>query len=240
VASRRWGRLVSPSACIVLACGATIGFVGLAAIASAQTRGLDAVRPVRLSHLSLAGIPQHNDVLGDTRAPIKMLVFNDPQCPICTEWDHNVLPALVKRYVRTGRLQIQWHGFSVIGPESVTGERFIAAAGLQNDLWNVQEDLAANQGEENSGWLNSSLLEQIGASIPGFDVAAAVTAADSSIVTHELAADLLQGEQYGITGVPAIFYGRRGGPLKPLEFTEYTPSDFEKPILRLLQRKERR
>jgi protein-disulfide isomerase len=168
-----------------------------------------------------------------------MLYFDDPQCLTCTRWDHNVLPALVKKYVRAGKLQIQWHGFTVIGPESVTGERFIAAAGLQNRLWNVHDDIAANQGEENSGWLNSSLLEQIGASIPGFEVAAAVTAAGSTVVTHELAADVLQGEQYGIQGDPAIFYGRRGEPLKHLEFSEYTPTEFERPINRLLRSKRR-
>jgi hypothetical protein len=100
----------------------------------------------------------------------------------------------------------------VIGPASVTGERFIAVAGLQNHLWDVLDDIIANQGEENSGWLNPSLLEQIGASIPGFDVAAATTAATSPTITAEIAADLRQGERDGVEGVPAIQLGRRGGP----------------------------
>jgi protein-disulfide isomerase len=190
---------------------------------------------IKLSTLSLAGIPQHNETLGNPRAPVKMLYFDDPQCPICLEWHTQVMPALVRKYVRTGKLQIQWHGFAVIGPASVTGERFIAAAGLQNHLWNVLDDVMANQGQENSGWLNAPLLEQIGASIPGFNVSAAIAAASSPAVTQELATDLQEGENRGIDGVPAILYGRRGGPLKFLEFTEYTPADFERPINRLLR-----
>ncbi|MGD1058901.1 MAG: DsbA family protein, partial [Solirubrobacteraceae bacterium] len=116
-----------------------------------------------------------------------------------------------------------------------TGERFIAAAGRQNRLWQALDDVMANQGEENSGWLSSPLLEQIGASIPGFDVAAAMTAANSPAITTELTEDLQQGERRGIEGVPTFEYGRRGGRLRPLEFIELTPDDFERAINPLLR-----
>src|SRR4029077_518783 len=35
--------------------------------------------PIEPSTLSLAGIPQHNETLGSSRAPVKMLYFSDPQ-----------------------------------------------------------------------------------------------------------------------------------------------------------------
>src|SRR5262245_61293734 len=92
---------------------------------------------VKLSTLSLAGIPQHNETLGNSRAPVKMLYFGDPQCSFCLEFHKRILPALVRKYVRKGKLQIQWHGLAIIGSASVTGERFIAAAGRQNHLWDV-------------------------------------------------------------------------------------------------------
>lgn len=63
-----------------------------------------------------------------------MLLFNDPQSPFSRLWQVKILPALVRKYVETGELQIQWHGFAVLGPASVAGEDFIAAAGLQNHL----------------------------------------------------------------------------------------------------------
>jgi protein-disulfide isomerase len=101
----------------------------LATSASAQTASPPATPPIKLAKLSLAGIPQHNQTLGSLRAPVKMLYFDDPQCVICLEWHREVLPTLVRKYVRTGKLQIRWHGFAVIGPASVTGERFVVAAG---------------------------------------------------------------------------------------------------------------
>jgi protein-disulfide isomerase len=191
---------------------------------------------IKSSTLSLAGIPQHNETLGSSRAPVKMLYFGDPQCSICLEFQKRVLPALVRKYVRTGKLQIQWHGFAIVGPASVTGDRFIAAAGRQDHLWDVLDDIMANQGSENSGWLNAPLLEQIGASIPGFDVGAAIAAASSPAIKKQLAAEKKQAKNRDIVGVPTFFYGRRGGPLKFLDAAgNDAPADFERPINRLLR-----
>jgi protein-disulfide isomerase len=190
---------------------------------------------VKHSTLSLAGIPQHNETLGSLRAPVKMLYFGDPQCPVCLEFHKQVLPALVRKYVRAGKLQIQWHGYVVIGPASATGDRFIAAAGRQGHLWDVLVDIMTNQGPENSGWLNTSLLEQIGDSIKGLDVGAAMAAASSPAIGRELVADTREGKSRGVVGVPSIFYGRRSGPLKALDSTKDAPVEFERPINRLLR-----
>jgi protein-disulfide isomerase len=189
---------------------------------------------VKLSTLSLAGIPQHNETLGSSRAPVKMLYFSDPQCSFCLEFHKQVLPALVRKYVKRGKLQIQWHGFAIIGPASVTGDRFIAAAGRQNRLWDVLDDVMANQGPENSGWLSAHLLEQIGTSIEGFDVGAAMAAASSPAIKQELAAEKQQAKKHDVTGVPTMFLGRRGGSLELMDTGNLTPADFERPINRLL------
>lgn len=152
-------------------------------------------------------------------------------------WQVQVLPALVRKYVEAGKLQIQWHGFAVLGPASVAGEDFIAAADLQNHLWNVLDSIMVHQGEENSGWLNRSLLEQIGVSIKGFNIAKALSDADSPAIAQEIRSDVHAGEKDGIIGVPFIMVGRRGKPLKQLGFTDYTPADFEGPIDRLLRKR---
>jgi protein-disulfide isomerase len=192
---------------------------------------------IKLSSLSLAGIPQHNETLGSLQAPVKMLYFDDPQCPFCGQWHTKVLPALVRKYVKTGKLQIQWHGFPVIGPASATGERFIAAAGLQDHLWDVLDDIIANQGAENSGWLSTPLLEQIGSSIPGFNLAQALADAESPAITNELAADVRAGNKDHLKGVPFMELGRRGGRLKLFEPSALTPGAFERPISRLLHKR---
>jgi len=46
------------------------------------------------------GIRQHGATLGDPKAAVKMVEFVDLQCPYCAEYTRDVLPTLVKRYVR--------------------------------------------------------------------------------------------------------------------------------------------
>jgi hypothetical protein len=211
----------------------------LGAIAVATGAAPAAACAVNRSGLSLGGIPQRNETLGSARAPIKMLYFNDPQSPISREWQEDVLPALVREYVKTGKLQVQWQGIRAIEPASQPGERFVAAAGLQNHLWEALDDIMANQGKEGSNWLTSSLLEQIGASIPGLNVAAAMSAASSPAVTSELGADERQAGRYHVAGVPVFFLGRLHGRLRPLEPSEVTPRAFAAPISRLLRKHKR-
>jgi protein-disulfide isomerase len=192
---------------------------------------------VKLSSLSLAGIEQHNEMLGSPTATVRMVYFDDLQCPFCKEWHMNVLPTLVKRYVRAGELQIQWRGFSVVGPDSVKGERFVLAAGLQNRLWDVLDDVFANQGAENSGWLTPALLEQVGSSIPGFNVPQAMADTGSQAVSQEAHADSQLGRKRNLQGVPSFLLGRRGQALRLLTVDSLTPAAFARPITRLLHRR---
>jgi predicted DsbA family dithiol-disulfide isomerase len=146
---------------------------------------------------------------------------------------------LVRKYVRTGKLQIQWHGIDVIEPPTVPGDRFVAAAGLQNHLWDVLDDVMANQGEYGTDWLTPALLERVGASIPGFNVTAAMTAASSPGITHELAVDERQAQKDQVDGTPEFLLGRRGGRLRLLEYSgRAPPKDFERPINELLRKRE--
>jgi hypothetical protein len=198
-----------------------------------------AASSVRLSRLSLRGIAQHNETLGSPKAPVKMVYFGDPQSPITLLWQDGVLPALVRRYVKTGRLQIQWQGLEVVGPASLVGERFIEAAGLQNHLWDVLGDVMANQGELHSGWLNASLLEEVGASIPGFNVAAAMSAASSPAITGELLTALRLADRHRVDGVPAIFLAPRNGRLRGAECSTFEPPEWEREVNRLLPKRHR-
>jgi len=107
---------------------------------------------------TLAGVPQHGDVLGKTSAPATMLVFEDPQCPYCMEWNTQTLSTVVDGFVRTGKLKLEYRGIEIIGPNSLQGLRAIYAAGLQNRAWNMSDAIYARQGAENSGWITTEVI----------------------------------------------------------------------------------
>lgn len=56
----------------------------------------------------LNGIPQSGDTLGASNAPVTLQYFGDLQCPICRMFERRALPALVRRYVRPGKLKIEY------------------------------------------------------------------------------------------------------------------------------------
>jgi protein-disulfide isomerase len=105
-----------------------------------------------------AGIPQQGNTLGTASAPATLVVYEDPQCPFCRQWDVQTLPTVINQYVRTGKIKLVYRGVVIIGPDSVRGLRAIDAAAKQNKLWNMVDALYARQGAENSGWITNSVI----------------------------------------------------------------------------------
>lgn len=87
-----------------------------------------------------------------------MTVFEDPQCPYCKEWNIDTLPTVVDNYVRTGKIKIVYRGIPILGTGSIAGLLAIYAAGDQNKLWDMVEELYRIQGQENSGWITTGAI----------------------------------------------------------------------------------
>ena len=146
---------------------------------SASTRPSDAPETAAL----LRGIPQHGTVLGSPNAPVKLVEYADLQCVYCGVWARDVFPTLVRRYVRTGKVQLEFRGLAFVGADSETALRTALAASEQNKLWNVVELLYRNQGAENSGWVNDGFVKAALAAIPGLDASRVLAARDGAAVT---------------------------------------------------------
>jgi len=176
------------------------------------------------------GIPQHGVVLGRSTAPVTLVEFADLQCPYCARWERNVLPEIVGKYVRPGKVRLVFSGVTFIGPASLTAFRTVLAAGMQNRLWNVVELLYLNQGAENSGWITSPFLRRIGAAVPGLDVDALMQARSSAAVERQRASaeELAQG--VGVYETPFFAVGRTNRSLRPLAVKALTPGAIE-PVL---------
>src|SRR6195952_162912 len=94
------------------------------------------------------GIPEHNGVLGDPKAPVTVTEYVDLQCPICAEASTTSLPPLIEQYVRTDTVKLRMRTLSFIGPDSMTAARVAAGAEQQGRLWSFVETFYANQGQE--------------------------------------------------------------------------------------------
>jgi len=188
----------------VLAVGAGVillsGIVAAAAIA--LTRGSSS--PSSTSTTKLLGSP---------KAPVRLIEYIDLQCPVCREFETTVMPSIVPRYVRTGKVQVIARPIAFIGPDSVTGRLAALAAAKQNHFFDFSQLLYANQGTENTGWLNDSIISAAYNSIPGLDRQAAEQARASSEVSSEANTFDSQATADKVQGTPTVLVGKHGGPL---------------------------
>lgn len=160
------------------------------------------------------GIPQKGLTLGSAFAPVTMIEYIDLQCPFCQEFETQVMPDILKKYVRTKKLKIEVRPLDFIGPDSSRGRNAMIAAGEQNKAFNFAEILYDNQKTENTGWLNDAMIGQAAASIPGLKVHQLLTAQNSGTVKSQASRfDALQTQDQ-VTGTPTIFVSKNGGKTK--------------------------
>ena len=162
----------------------------------------------------LDGIPQHGNALGSPTAPVRLVEFADLQCPYCARFATEVLPTIIQKYVRTGKVQLVMHGLAFIVPDSVKALRTATAAGDQGRMWNVAELLFANQGPEN-GWVNEDLLRAV-VTAAGANADRVFTGRDGAAVSAQIRNWALQAQSDDVRGTPTFFVAARGGPLTPV------------------------
>jgi protein-disulfide isomerase len=161
------------------------------------------------------GIPQHGARLGKPDAPLRMVEFIDLQCPFCAQYSAQILPTLVQRYVRSGKLSIELRPLAFIGDDSERGAKAVASAATQNRAWQFAELFYANQGPENSGYATPAFLRKI-ARGAGVSPQQAVAAADSPVTPPLLTLASQQEQRYQLGSTPSFLFAARGEALKRL------------------------
>src|SRR3954469_5422108 len=162
------------------------------------------------------GIPQAGNVLGKKTAPVTMVEYIDLQCPVCRAFETEVMPTIIDRYVRTGKLKVEARPIAFIGPDSERGRRAAIAAGQQGHLFDFAQLLYFNQGPENGGWLDDTMVASAATSIPAIDEQALQEAENSSEIADAAKAYDQQATADAVSGTPTILVGKSGGKLRSL------------------------
>jgi protein-disulfide isomerase len=181
--------------------------------AASSSSSASSLAGVQASADLLKGIPQDGISLGSAKAPVRVLEFADLQCPFCRQATLDVLPNVIKDYVRPGKVRMEFHALAFIGPDSVRAARVAEAAGRQDKLWNVTELAYHNQGEENSGWATDATLKRITGAVPGLDTNKVFAARNGAGVTNALKAAGALATAQKVDETPTFLVGR-GNDLK--------------------------
>lgn len=168
-----------------------------------------------------AGIPQNGTSLGDPAAPAVLTEFIDLQCPFCREAALQVLPGVIERYVRPGRLRLELRTLRFIGDDSVRGAKAAQAAATRDKMWNFVELWYRNQGEEESGYATDQFVRQI-ARGAGIDPQLALEGIKSRALENPIAEAERQASAAGIESTPSFLVGGQGGRGRRIEPTQLT------------------
>lgn len=187
----------------------------------------------------LTGIHQESNALGNPKAPVTLQYFGDLECPICREFTLGALPTLISKYVRAGKLRIEYHSMETATREpSIFREQQSAAlaAGKQNLMWYYIELFYHQQGTEDSGYVTTTYLRER-AEQARVNVAKWEEERHNPAFETTLEKDAEETGRRGFTGTPSFLLGKTGGELSVFSTVSLTEAGaFEAAINSLLKK----
>ena len=162
-----------------------------------------------------AGIPEQGLVLGSSTAPATLTEFIDLQCPVCKAFELTMLPTIVKKYVRTGKLNIKMEPWDILdrgGHDSARGQAATIAASLQSKGFQFAEMLYLNQGTEDTGWLTDNMVQLAAASVDGLQVQHLLNDMNSSGVKSIVTSVDQRAATGGFNSTPTLLLNHKGQP----------------------------
>jgi protein-disulfide isomerase len=187
----------------------------------------------------LQGIPQSGNVLGQPNAPVTLQYFGDLECPFCKQFTLGALPTIIKKYVRTGKVKLEYRSMQTATRERETFQTqqvAALAAGKQNLMWHYVELFYHEQGQEDSGYVTESYLQGLASQVPGLNLGEWSASRNDPVYANQVISDAQAANQNGFTGTPSFLIGKTGGAMQKFENPSFTdPSQFESAIEKLLK-----
>jgi protein-disulfide isomerase len=110
-------------------------------------------------HTSEGGV-----IVGRADAKGSMVLFEDPQCPYCREFEE-VNGPLVAEKIAAGDLAVEYRMRSFLGPESVRADNALALAAEAGHFDELRKALFAAQPQEGTGGFTTQDLVRLGAQV---------------------------------------------------------------------------
>jgi protein-disulfide isomerase len=179
----------------------------------------------------LDGIPQSGNALGSPTAPVTLKYFGDLECPICKEFTVEALPQIIPKWVRTGKLRIEYFSMETATrePETFKTQQIAAyAAGKQDKAWYFIETFYHEQlpeEQEDAGGVTESYIQGIAQQVPGLNLTQWTNDRSDPELANEIETDKQIANNEGFTGTPSFLVGKTGGKLSKLEYSTSGPGD---------------
>ena len=109
-------------------------------------------------------------IVGSPTAAHHIVAYEDPQCPICKEFEKTSGPVLTKA-VAAGKVDVEYRMMSFLGPESVRAVAALGAAAQQGKFEQLRATMFAHQPVERTGGYTIATLLDLGRGVGLTDAA---------------------------------------------------------------------
>lgn len=188
---------------------------------------------------TVGGIPQSANVIGSPNAPVTLVYYGDLECPICRDFTLGAFPTIVQKWVRNGKVKVEYRSLETAThePETFKMQQVAAlAAGKQGKMWQYLELFYHEQKEEGSGYATEAFFQEIAHQVPGLNFQQWMNDRNNIAYSNQVAADGQAAANAGYNGTPTFEIGKSGGALKKLEYQSLTESgSFDQAIEELLK-----
>ena len=153
-------------------------------------------------------------VEGSNDAEIVIVEYSDYQCPFCRSWFSASKSQLDKEYIETGKVQFAFKDFPLsFHPMAQTYAEASRCAGEQDKYWELHDKIFEEQGKFGSGTVSSITVDDIKSWATAFGLNAEQfnSCIDSGKYSQQVQANFNEGAQFGVSGTPSFFIGKRDG-----------------------------
>ncbi|GGM61288.1 hypothetical protein GCM10012275_35360 [Longimycelium tulufanense] len=156
--------------------------------------------------------------LGKVDAPVVLVEYADYRCPFCAKFSTDTKPELIKRYVDSGVLRIEWRDMPIFGAESETAAVAARAAGKQGKFWEFHNLAYAEAPRSGHASFPKERLLELAGKIGVGDMARFEADLADPELRAGVRADAAEGHRIGVASTPTFLVN--GHPLlgaQPLE-----------------------
>ncbi|WP_327355050.1 DsbA family protein [Streptomyces sp. NBC_01304] len=153
---------------------------------------------------------------GRADAPVVLIEYADFKCGFCGKFARDTEPELVKKYVDSGVLRIEWRNMPIFGKESEAAARAAWAAGQQGRFWQFHEAAYA-EGSKEKGF-GGDRLDELARTAGVKDLDRFRADRDGDAAKKAVAKDSGEAYELGATSTPSFLIN--GTPLAGAQPTE--------------------
>ncbi len=149
--------------------------------------------------------------IGSDDAPVKIVSYEDFQCPFCLQYTSEQEPAIVAELVKAGEVQLEYKHLPILGAESVAAAVASQCAADQDKFWQYHNLLflteakadQLNNEKKNVGRFSDDNLKKFAGDL-GLDQAKFDNCYDTREHLDTITAQQREANQFGITGTPGF------------------------------------